>query len=65
MYQVLTVEVYCEDCLLGAKDDKSLEHFEMQVEGSLFFNPNTRTQSQHYKCPSCNKEISIVINQPL
>jgi hypothetical protein len=44
------------------KDDLIERIIEMRIEGPLYFNSETKTQSQHYKCSICNKMVSVHID---
>lgn len=59
----LEVAVFCESCQLGTGESE-MKPFEMTIYGSLFFNPRLLSQAQGYKCPSCDREVTVVITPP-
>lgn len=60
----IKVTVLCVSCMEEEtdKDDLIERIIEMRIEGPLYFNSETKTQSQHYKCSICNKMISVHID---
>lgn len=54
----MKITVVCISCTEDSEDE---EHIEMIIEGNLYFNPETKSQAQHYKCPKCLHEVSVVV----
>ena len=57
----MTITVICEDCT--EDEDELNDSIEMKLNGNLFFNPKTKTQSQRYHCPTCGHSILVVVRQ--
>lgn len=59
----MKVTVLCISCMEEELDkDEPIERaIEMRLDGPLYFNADTKTQAQHYKCSICKKIVSVIL----
>lgn len=64
MIKPIVVRIVCDDCSTKKQAiDKYAHPINFAEDGPLYFNKATKTQAQVYKCPNCNRSITLMINE--